>query len=352
MGAVTAAPVLVDHLRAVGRDAGLDALGFAAAEPFTSTHADLVERKAAGLHGGMQFTYRDPARSTDPGRILAGARTLVVGARSYRRVAPGGPDDGTTGRVAAYAWRDHYADLRSGLQAVADVLVAAGWQTRVVADDNALVDREAAVRAGLGWYGKNSTVLLPGHGSEFVLGSVVTDADLTVAVESVADGCGPCRRCVDACPTGAIVGPGVIDARRCLAWLVQAAGDFPEEHRVALGDRIYGCDDCQDVCPVNRRSAVSDGVPAAEADAVDRVDLVALLRADDETLLATHGRWYIPGRDPRYLRRNALVALGNSRRGDDPAVIDALRAQRDGDDEMLARHADWALCRLASAGVM
>lgn len=349
MGPVSATPALVDRLRAVAREAGLDALGFAVADPFTSTHDDLVERKAAGLHGGMQFTYRDPARSTDPSRILAGARTLVVGARSYRRAAPLAAD-GATGRVAAYAWRDHYADLRSGLQAVAEVLGAEGWQTRVVADDNALVDREAAVRAGLGWYGKNSTVLLPGHGSEFVLGSVVTDAELTGPVEPVADGCGPCRRCVDACPTGAIVAPGVIDARRCLAWLVQAAGDFPEEHREALGDRIYGCDDCQDVCPVNRRSAAAAGIPAAEADAVDRVDLVALLRADDETLLATHGRWYIPERDPRYLRRNALVALGNSRRGDDPTVIDALVTHRDGDDELLARHADWALGRLATAG--
>ena len=110
---------------------------------------------------------------------------------------------------------------------------------------------------------------------------------------------------MDACPTGAIVAPGVIDARRCLAWLVQATGDFPVEHREALGDRIYGCDDCQDVCPVNRRSATS-GVPAAEADARDRVDLVALLEADDDTLLAAYGRWYIPRRDPRYLRRNAL----------------------------------------------
>ncbi len=331
-------------------DAGLDALGFAAAEPFSSTREDLDARKAAQLHGGMQFTYRNPARSTDPGRILPGARTLVVGARSYRRVPPA-PVAGITGRVAAYAWRDHYRDLRAGLAAVAEALRAEGWQTRIVADDNALVDREAAVRAGLGWYGKNSMVLLPDHGSEFVLGSVVTDADLPPASERTEDGCGPCRRCLDACPTGAIVAPGVIDARRCLAWLVQAGGDFPEEHRVALGDRIYGCDDCQDVCPVNRRSAM-DGVPPAEPDAVDRVDLVALLKADDEAILADHGRWYIPDRDPRYLRRNALVALGNSGRGGDAAVLDVLHIHRDGGDDLLSRHASWALDRLgATTGV-
>jgi epoxyqueuosine reductase len=339
------AAALADHLRAVGREAGLDALGFAAAEVFTSTREDLRNRKAAGLHGGMQFTYRDPERSTDPRRILPGARSLVVGARSYRRAAPGPMDLRATGRVAAYAWRDHYADLAAGLTAVAEVLRADGWTARVVADDNALVDREAAVRAGLGWYGKNSTVLLPGAGSEFVLGSVVTDAELPLADEPVADGCGPCRRCVDACPTGAIVAPGVIDARRCLAWLVQAPGDFPDAFREALDDRIYGCDDCQDVCPVNRRSAAA-GSPPLEGDAQPRVDLIGLLRADDETLLADHGRWYIPERDPRYLRRNALVALGNRGGRDDPAVRAVLDDYRDGDDDLLARHAAWALDRL------
>ncbi|MET0491482.1 MAG: tRNA epoxyqueuosine(34) reductase QueG [Acidimicrobiales bacterium] len=339
------AAALADRLRAAGREAGLDALGFAAAEVFASTREDLSNRKAAGLHGGMQFTYRDPERSTDPRRILPGARSLVVGARSYRRAAPEPPDLRATGRVAAYAWRDHYADLRAGLTAVAEVLRADGWKARVVADDNALVDREAAVRAGLGWYGKNSTVLLPGAGSEFVLGSVVTDAELPVTDEPVADGCGPCRRCVDACPTGAIVAPGVIDARRCLAWLVQAPGDFPDAFREALDDRIYGCDDCQDVCPVNRRSAAA-GSPPLEGDAQPRVDLIALLRADDETLLADHGRWYIPERDPRYLRRNALLALGNRGGRDDPEVRAVLAEYREGDDDLLARHAAWALDRL------
>ena len=339
------AAALADRLRAAGREAGLDALGFAAAEVFTSTREDLSNRKAAGLHGGMQFTYRDPERSTDPRRILPGARSLVVGARSYRRAAPGPMDLRSTGRVAAYAWRDHYADLGAGLTAVAEVLRADGWKARVVADDNALVDREAAVRAGLGWYGKNSTVLLPGAGSEFVLGSVVTDAELPVADEPVADGCGPCRRCVDACPTGAIVAPGVIDARRCLAWLVQAPGDFPDAFREALDDRIYGCDDCQDVCPVNRRSAAA-GSPPLEGDAQPRVDLIALLRADDATLLADHGRWYIPERDPRYLRRNALVALGNRGGRDDLEVRAVLAEYREGDDALLARHAAWALDRL------
>src|SRR5262249_9416476 len=154
-----------------------------------------------------------------------------------------------------------------------------GWKARVFADDNALVDREAAYRAGLGWYGKNANVLLPGAGSWFVLGSVVTDAPLLPDAAPQPDGCGACRRCIDGCPTGAIVAPGVVDARRCLAWLVQAPGDFPREFRVALGNRLYGCDDCQEVCPPNRRHARGhdDGDPAM-------VPLLELLAADDAVL--------------------------------------------------------------------
>jgi epoxyqueuosine reductase len=132
----------------------------------------------------------------------------------------------------------------------------------------------------------------------------------------------------------------VIDARRCLAWLVQATGDFPEEHRKALGDRIYGCDDCQDVCPINRLSATPTAAPEPDVEA--RVDLVALLEADDDALLAAHGRWYVPRRDPRYLRRNALVALGNTARRGDPRVASVLHRYLDGDDDLLRRHAAWA----------
>jgi epoxyqueuosine reductase len=241
--------------------------------------------------------------------------------------------------VARYAWVDHYAPLRDALGVVAQQLRGDGWKAVVVADDNALVDREAAYRAGLGWYGKNANLLLPGRGSWFVLGSVVTDAPLQSASEPVPDGCGACHRCLDACPTGAIVAAGVVDARRCLAWLLQRPGAIPVEFRVALGDRIYGCDDCQTVCPPNVRFGRAEPVEA-EADPI--VDLVELLEADDATLLARHGRWYIAGRDPRWLRRNALVALGNV--GDDRASA-ILNRYRDGDDELLAEHAAWALKR-------
>lgn len=338
------APTLEDELRALGSEAGLDALGFAAAEPFLGTRADLEQRKAAGLHGGMAFTYRNPTRSTDPTRIVPGARALVVGAKSYRR-ADRDPAVAPAGVVARYSWRDHYQPLRDALERVAVRLRADGWRADVLADDNALVDREAAYRAGLGWYGKSSNLLLTGRGSWFVLGSIVTDAPLTPAAAPAEDGCGACSRCMTSCPTGAIVAPGVVDARRCLAWLLQATGPFPVEHRTALGGRVYGCDDCQEVCPPNRVAQRQD-LPAATDEDEATVSLVEMLDSDDDTLIRRFGRWYIPQRDPRYLRRNALVALGNVGDGGDEDVERVLaRALADG-DSMIREHAAWAAERL------
>lgn len=336
---------LAEALRSAGAAAGLDAVGITDAAPFDAERAILESRRADGLAADMAFTYRNPARSTDPQRILDGAASIVVGALGYGRAAGEvGERDPTrpTGRVARYAWSDHYRALRDGLEAMASVLRVGGHAARVVADDNALLDRAAAVRAGLGWYGKNANVLLPGRGSWFVLGSVVTDAVLPVDPPATG-GCGSCARCLPACPTGALVAPGVLDARRCLAWLVQAPGVFPVEHRAALGDRIYGCDDCQDVCPPNRLPAKAAGrLDDGEA----TVDLLWVLGADDDELLDRLGRWYIPHRDPRYLRRNALVALGNSGIGDDDAVEDALRRHLAFGDAMIQAHAVWAAARL------
>jgi epoxyqueuosine reductase len=332
-----------DLLR-LGRSRGLAAVGITSADPFESTRADLVGRKDRGLHAGMQFTYRNPERSTDPRRLLPGARALVVGAWGYRRRDE--PGTATRGRVAGYAQRDYYASLRVALEPIAEHLVELGWRAAVVCDDNGLVDRAAAHRAGLGWFGKNSLILLPGLGSWFVLGSVVTDAPLVAPAPrepaAPAAGCGSCDRCRSACPTRALVEPGVLDAGKCLAWLVQATGSFPVEHRRALGGRIYGCDECQQVCPINRLADRRHPPRAPEPDTVSAVDLVELLDASDAELLEAFGRWYIPGRDARYLRRNALIALGNVGDPDDPATRRVVLGWAAADDPMLAEHAGWA----------
>ena len=334
----------VEELRSVGLEAGLDAVAVAGAEPFEAVREDLLARREEGLHGGMAFTYRNPERSTTPALSLPDARALVAAARSYL-AASEPPLDATVepaGRVARYAWVDHYAELRAGLRAVAAHLKAAGWRARVLADDNALVDRAAAHRAGLGWWGKNANLLLPGQGSWFVLGAVLTDAPLPSTGESVEDRCGTCTRCISACPTGAIVAPGVVDARRCLSWLLQATGPFPREHRQALGDRIYGCDDCQEVCPPNRRSPVRPLTGREEA----WVPLLQLLDPDDAVVLSWAERWYIPRRDVRYVRRNALVVLGNVGDGQQTEVEAVLRRYLAHADPLLRAHAVWAARRL------
>lgn len=346
------------ELTAVGRQAGLDAVGVCDAAPFEAVASALHRRKREGLHGGMQFTYRNPDRSSDPARTLPGATALVVGARDFHRDPPPRPaDGGPHARVASYHWVDNYGPLRAGLQEVAEFLRAGGHRAVVSSDENSLVDRAAAHRAGIGWWGKSTNILVRGAGSMVVLGSVITDAPVELtAPEPVPDGCGSCRRCLDECPTGALVAPGVMDARRCLAWLVQDDGVFDPDFRVALGDRLYGCDDCQEACPPNRirlrrphrvgREPAGED-PAAPAPEVQAwVPLLEVLAADDEELLNRFGRWYIPRRGPRYLRRNALVVLANVGDPADPRVRATVDQTLGHPDPLVRAHAVWCARRL------
>ncbi|MBX3314964.1 MAG: tRNA epoxyqueuosine(34) reductase QueG [Actinobacteria bacterium] len=350
--------VRYDELVRVGRDAGLDVVGACTAEPFADARAALEARKAAGLNDTMQFTYRNPARSTDAAQVLPGAASFLVGACSYHRDPPPPPAGlGPVARVGRYVWADDQDRLLRGLEAMADVLRAAGFRATALSDQNHLVDRAVAHRAGLGWYGKNANLLLPGRGSWFVLGAVLTDAapadvDGFPSAAPVEDGCGTCARCIEGCPTDAIVAPGVVDARRCLSWSLQVPGPFPVEHRVALGDRIYGCDECQDVCPPNRRElrragpgGSGDPVPVGDTDRA-WAPVLAMLAASDDELLDRYGRWYVPDRDPSYLRRNALVVLGNVGDGTDPVVREALAAALTDPRGLVRAHATWAARRL------
>lgn len=340
-----------DHLFALGVHAGLDHIGSCAAREWTSTRSRLEQHRHDGLASSMEFTFRNPARSSDPSRILRNATSLIVAARSYAQDVPPGATTGgpVQARIARYATADHYGRLEQGLAAVATELRAMGHRAVVVADKNSLVDREAAFRAGVGWFGKNSLLLAPAAGSWFVLGSVATDASIDHVSVPVADGCGTCSKCIPACPTGAIVAPGVVDARRCLAWLLQAPGSFPVEFREALGDRIYGCDTCQEVCPPNRavelRSRRTEPWPL-ENDPGTWVDACELLELSDDQLLERVGRWYIADRDPAVVRRNLLVVLGNSGRGENPDVAHIVLRYVDHPNAVLAEHATWAAVAL------
>jgi epoxyqueuosine reductase len=319
-------------------------VGVCGAGTLERARAELIRRKAAGLHDGLQFTYKNPIRSTDPQRAVVGARAVLVGARSYYSDTPAAPP-GAQGRVARYAWTDHYAPLRVGLRAIAGKLRGDGFKAVAFADDNTIVDREVAYEAGIGWFGKNANLLLPGAGSWFVLGCVITTAPLPTPTAPIADGCGTCRRCLDACPTGAIIAPGVIDAGRCLAWIIQKPGVMDRQWRAVIGDRIYGCDDCQTVCPPTVRFAAKHQAPATQIE--PWVSLIEILNADDAEVLRRWGRWYLADRDPRWVRRNALVALGNVGDAGDAAVRRCLTDYLAHGDPILRVHAVWAARRLA-----
>ena len=336
------------------RDAGADRVGVTTAAPLLRARSAIESRITAGLSDDMQFTFRNPERSTTPTMSVPGAQSIIVAARSYWSeqsdpsgdIAVGANGDessknGIRAHVARYAWRDHYEPLRDALRTAATRLKRDGHRATVFADDNSIVDREVAWRAGLGWYGKNANLLLEGLGSWFVLGCVVTTAELNPTEREVEDGCGACRRCIDACPTGAIVEPGVVDARKCLAWLIQKPGTFDPAYRDALGTRIYGCDDCQEVCPPSRRGALD----RTQGDERSSVDALELLTATDATVMQIAKKWYVADRDPRWVRRNALLIVGNSdSRSDD--VKSALARYLHGDDVILREHAEWAAHKL------
>lgn len=338
-------------LLAIVREAGADRVGVTTAEPFARARAAIESRIAAGYADEMQFTFRNPQRSTTPTMSVPGARSIIVAARSYYTIDDehDGEDSGIVipARVARYARRDHYEPLRDALRAAAARLKRDGHRATVFADDNSMVDREVAWRAGLGWYGKNANLLLEGLGSWFVLGCVVTTAELATTEREVDDGCGACRRCIDSCPTGAIVEPGVVDARKCLAWLVQKPGTFDVAFRDALGTRIYGCDDCQEVCPPSRRGAIDRSERGDRAS----VDALELLAAPDAEVLRIAGGWYVADRDPRWVRRNALIVVGNSGVVHDE-VTSVLARYINGDDALLAEHARWAAGKLGIASLV
>lgn len=348
-----------DQLLSLGRNAGLDQVGVTSAAVLHRAREAIHQRIADDLHNQMQFTFRNPERSTDPTKTLPSAHSVIVGAMSYASSFSDCADNSFTqvpvrrdklsARIARYVWSDYYAQLRRSLGEIARQLVVDGHRAVVLVDDNAIVDREVAYQAGIGWFGKNSNLLIAGAGSYFVLGCVITSAELEFTNEVVEDGCGSCRRCLDNCPTEAIVSPGVIDANKCLAWLLQKPGVFDRNYRIALGDRIYGCDDCQEVCPPtvrferkNDRSSLVNTLKPAKIWA----SVAEILTSDDVSLLREFGAWYIADRNPKWLRRNALIILGNIGDASDRTVVDLLHKYLHHADPLLRAHAVWAAARL------
>jgi len=326
------------ELNRLAADVGLDVVGAAPAEPYEETERHIRERRERGLFADMRFTMARPEVSCHPELLLEGARTVVSAALCY--YAPGPVTGGDEGRLPRYAWRDAYADLRVRLTELGERL---GGAYRVLVDANDHVDREGAVRAGIAFYGKNTLAITRRFGSWVVLGTLVTDLEIERSPALELD-CGSCRLCIDACPTGALDEPGVLDSTKCLSYWTQASEPIPEGYRAELGDSVYGCDICQDVCPWNRGIEKRRQDVSPPADATPVVSLVDWLERDGEELIAETDRLYVPRNDPRWLRRNALVAAGNV---GTPDLVPAVERYVGDDDPMLRDTAVWALERLS-----
>jgi epoxyqueuosine reductase len=328
------------ELARLGEELGLDVVGAAPAQPYAETERHIEERRARGLFAGMRFTMAQPEVSCHPETLLPGARTVVSAAFCY--YAPGPEPGAEEGRLPRYTWADHYATLRDRLDELGRRL---GGAYRVLVDANQHVDREGAVRAGLGFYGKNTMLITRRHGSWVVLGTLVTDVEIEPSPPLALD-CGTCTLCIEACPTGALDEPGVLDSTKCLSYWTQAPAPVPAPYREELGAQVYGCDICQDVCPWNRgiEKRRAHAEPPHGAEPV--VSLREWLEAPDAVLRERYGRLYVPRNDVRYLRRNALVAAGNSA---DVSLVDAVRPYAESDDPLLREHAEWALARLEGA---
>jgi epoxyqueuosine reductase len=296
-----------DQLRQLGEELGLDVVGAAPAAPYEETERHIRERSERGLFGSMRFTMAQPEVSCHPETLLEGARTVVSAALCYYVPATGA--HGGQGRLPRYAWRDHYALLRERLDQLGQRL---GGAYRVLVDANQHVDRAGAERSGVGFIGKNTMLITRTHGSWVVLGTLVSDVEIEPTPPLDA-GCGTCTLCIEACPTDALRAdePGVLDSTRCLSYWTQTAGEMPDEVMDALEDRVYGCDICQDVCPWNRGVEKRRVALQLPDDATPVVSLADWLEGGGEELVADLDRLYVPKNDPRWLRRNALVALGN-----------------------------------------
>ena len=295
------------ELEQLADELGIDVVGAAAAEPYEETERHIRDRRARGLFADMRFTMAQPEVSCHPEQLLPNVRTVVSAALCYYADEPELPPG--HGRLPRYTWYDAYAELRGKLDELGRRL---GGDYRVLVDENQHVDREAAARSGVGFYGKNTLLITRRFGSWVVLGTLVTDRELERTPPLALD-CGSCTLCIEACPTGALDEPGTLDATKCLSYWTQSAHDPPEAYLEALESQVYGCDICQDVCPWNRGIEKRRAGQPLPANAEPHVDLVDWLDSDPSELRRRYARLYVPRNDGRFLQRNARIALANER---------------------------------------
>ena len=334
---------------------GFDLVGISSAEDFSRDQRAATERVRQGLMDGLTWYTEDRVRRMNrPALLLEGARSIISLAISYDTGAPppGNGENGSAlrGRVARYAWGDDYHGvIKERLKRFAaglPDLAGRPVETRVFVDDGPMNDRAAAERAGVGWFGKNTNILTPSHGSWVFLSQVITDLELEPD-EPLKKTCGSCVRCIDDCPTGAIIAPFVLDNRKCISFLtIELRGAIPRELRPLVGDWVFGCDICQEVCPVNRKAAASQEPAFKKRHDFDAPELLPLLEMDDEGFRARFRHSPIKRAKLVGMQRNVCVALGNI---GDPAAVPALVRALAHPEALVRGHAAWALGRIGGA---
>ena len=282
---------------------------------------------------------RDPQRRADPAELAPGTHSLVVLATNYRTAVTGEDLPALHGRIAKYAYHQDYHDvLAPKLEAVARVLKAeVGGNTRNYTDTGAVLERDAGVRAGIGFAAKNSMLIRPALGSHFFLSEILATAKLP-ETEPVSPGCGTCQICIDECPTNAIVEPLVVDARLCISYLtIELRGPIPIALRSQIGRWVFGCDICQDCCPWNAHERTTSDPAFVGRGSTDLTEVLALT---PETFKARYRGSPIYRTKRAGLLRNACVALGNEA---NPAALGALGAALRDAEALVRSHAAWAL---------
>ena len=334
--------------------AGFDLVRITTADDFSSDREAALQRIGDGLMDGLPWYTADRVRrGASPQALLPGARSIVCLALNYfpQEVAneEGNAGSGERGKIARYArGKDYHRLMKRRMRKLTLELeerLGQQFSARWYVDDGPTLDRAAAARAGLGWFGKNSNVLTPELGSWVFLGQIITDLELEPD-PPLKKSCGDCVRCIEACPTGAIIAPYVIDNSKCISYLtIENRGPIPVELRPQMLDWVFGCDICQEVCPVNRKEEPT-GEPAFSRRDMAAVDLVEILGLSEQGFRERFGGTPVMRAKRTGLQRNACVALGNLK---SIAAVPALARALLENEPLVRGHAAWALGEIGGA---
>jgi epoxyqueuosine reductase len=337
-----------------GRELGFDAIAIAGTD-LAQEEARLIDWLGRGWHGEMDYMARHGVRRARPAELVPGTVSVVTARLNYTPADARDSwevlEDPQSAFVSRYALgRDYHKVLRAKLQALAERMVAelGDFHYRVFTDSAPVMEVSLAARSGLGWRGKHTLLLSRDAGSLFFLGELFVSLDLAKDAPTT-EHCGTCERCIAICPTQAIRAPYQLDARRCVSYLtIEHHGAIPEELRPLMGNRIYGCDDCQLVCPWNKYAKVANDPDFAVRNNLDSVQLVELFAWTEEEFNRRFEGSAIRRIGHEKWLRNIAVALGNA--ASSPAIVDALQARSEHASALVREHVQWALQRHTAGG--